>query len=134
MTREWYMHPNGQSAAYEWTLGDVNPPVHAWPHGALYKIEHKRRGKPTAPFWSGSFHKLLLNFTWWVESQRCQGRNVFQGGFLGWITSASSIAALPCPARIYRTGRRHRLDGHVLPQPAGHRALELRTWIRRTKT
>jgi len=83
MTREWYMHPNGQLPAYEWTLGDVNPPVHAWAAWRVYKIEHKRRGKPDRAFLERVFHKLLLNFTWWVNRKDAQGRNVFQGGFLG---------------------------------------------------
>jgi hypothetical protein len=83
MTREWYMHPNGQLPAYEWALGDVNPPVHAWAAWRVYKMEHKRRGKPDRAFLERIFHKLLLNFTWWVNRKDTQGRNVFEGGFLG---------------------------------------------------
>jgi hypothetical protein len=83
MTREWYMRPNGQLPAYEWALGDVNPPVHAWAAWRVYKIEHKRRGKPDRAFLERIFHKLLLNFTWWVNRKDAQGRNVFEGGFLG---------------------------------------------------
>jgi len=83
ITREWYMHPNGQLPAYEWALGDVNPPVHAWATWRVYKIEHKRRGKPDRAFLERVFHKLLLNFTWWVNRKDAQGHNVFQGGFLG---------------------------------------------------
>ena len=83
MTREWYMHPNGQLPAYEWAFGDVNPPVHAWAAWRVYKIEQKRRGKPDRAFLERVFHKLLLNFTWWVNRKDAQGRNVFQGGFLG---------------------------------------------------
>jgi Glycosyl hydrolase family 63 C-terminal domain len=83
MTREWYMHPNGQLPAYEWALGDVNPPVQAWAAWRVYKIEQKRRGKPDRAFLERIFHKLLLNFTWWVNRKDAQGRNVFQGGFLG---------------------------------------------------
>jgi hypothetical protein len=83
MTREWYMHPNGQLPAYEWAMGDVNPPVHAWAAWRVYKIEHKRRGKPDRAFLERVFHKLLLNFTWWVNRKDAQGRNIFQGGFLG---------------------------------------------------
>ncbi len=82
-TREWYMHPNGQLPAYEWALGDVNPPVHAWAAWRVYKMEHKRRGKPDRGFLERIFHKLLLNFTWWVNRKDTQGRNVFEGGFLG---------------------------------------------------
>ena len=84
MAREWYMHPNGQLPAYEWALGDVNPPVHAWAAWRVYKIEQKRRGgKGDREFLERIFHKLLLNFTWWVNRKDAEGRNVFQGGFLG---------------------------------------------------
>jgi len=83
MLREWYMHPNGQLPAYEWNLGDVNPPVHAWAAWRVYKIEHKRRGRADRGFLERVFHKLLLNFTWWVNRKDAQGKNVFQGGFLG---------------------------------------------------
>ncbi len=83
MLREWYMHPNGQLPAYEWALGDVNPPVHAWAAWRVYKIEKKRRGVGDRDFLERVFHKLLLNFTWWVNRKDAEGRNVFQGGFLG---------------------------------------------------
>jgi len=83
MVREWYMHPNGQLPAYEWAFGDVNPPVHAWAAWRVYKIEKKRRGVGDRIFLQRIFHKLLLNFTWWVNRKDAEGRNVFQGGFLG---------------------------------------------------
>ncbi len=83
MTREWYMHPNGQLPAYEWALGDVNPPVHAWAAWRVYKVEMKRRGEGDRNFLERIFQKLLLNFTWWVNRKDADGRNVFQGGFLG---------------------------------------------------
>ena len=83
MTREWYMHPNGQLPAYEWAFGDVNPPVHAWAALRVYKIEKKRRGVGDRAFLERVFHKLMLNFTWWVNRKDSEGRNVFQGGFLG---------------------------------------------------
>ena len=83
MTREWYMHPNGQLPAYEWALGDVNPPVHAWSAWRVYKVEQKRHGAGDRPFLERIFQKLLLNFTWWVNRKDAEGRNVFQGGFLG---------------------------------------------------
>jgi Glycosyl hydrolase family 63 C-terminal domain len=83
LLREWYMHPNGQLPAYEWALGDVNPPVHAWAAWRVYKIEKKRRGQGDRAFLERVFHKLLLNFTWWVNRKDAEGRNVFQGGFLG---------------------------------------------------
>jgi len=83
IVREWYMHPNGQLPAYEWALGDVNPPVHAWAAWRVYKIEKKRSGTGDRVFLERLFHKLLLNFTWWVNRKDAEGRNVFQGGFLG---------------------------------------------------
>jgi hypothetical protein len=84
MTREWYMHPNGQMAAYEWAFGDVNPPVHAWATWRVYQIDRKRRGgQGDLAFLERVFHKLMLNFTWWVNRKDEEGRNVFQGGFLG---------------------------------------------------
>ena len=83
MTREWYMHPNGQLPAYEWAFGDVNPPVHAWAAWRVYKVEMKRRGIGDRKFLERIFQKLLLNFTWWVNRKDADGRNVFQGGFLG---------------------------------------------------
>jgi hypothetical protein len=83
LLREWYMHPNGQLPAYEWAFGDVNPPVHAWAAWRVYKIEQKRRGKGDLKFLARVFHKLLLNFTWWVNRKDAEGMNIFQGGFLG---------------------------------------------------
>ena len=83
MTREWYMHPNGQIPAYEWKFGDVNPPVHAWATWRVYKIEQKRTGKGDRVFLERVFQKLLLNFTWWVNRKDAEGNNVFEGGFLG---------------------------------------------------
>ena len=81
--REWYMHPNGQIPAYEWAFGDVNPCVHAWAAWRVYKIEKRIRGKADTQFLERVFHKLLLNFTWWVNRKDPEGHNVFQGGFLG---------------------------------------------------
>ncbi|HXH49162.1 MAG TPA: glucosidase [Terriglobia bacterium] len=83
LTREWYMHPNGQLPAYEWAFSDVNPPVHAWAAWRVYKIEKRLRGKGDLHFLESVFHKLLLNFTWWVNRKDAEGMNVFQGGFLG---------------------------------------------------
>lgn len=82
-TREWYMHPNGQLPAYEWTLDDVNPPVHAWATWRVYKMEQARWGRTDRAFLEGVFQKLLLNFTWWVNRKDATGSNIFQGGFLG---------------------------------------------------
>ena len=81
--REWYMHPNGQLPAYEWNFSDVNPPVHAWAAWRVYKIATRIHGKPDRVFLERVFHKLLLNFTWWVNRKDPEGKNVFQGGFLG---------------------------------------------------
>jgi len=83
MLREWYMHPNGQLPAYEWSFSDVNPPVHAWAAWRVYKIDKKRRGKGDSSFLRRIFQKLLLNFTWWVNRKDAEGKNIFQGGFLG---------------------------------------------------
>jgi hypothetical protein len=83
LTREWYMHPNGQLPAYEWAFSDVNPPVHAWATWRVYKIEKRVTGRADRAFLERVFHKLLLNFTWWVNRKDRDGHNVFQGGFLG---------------------------------------------------
>ena len=81
--REWYMHPNGQIPAYEWAFSDVNPPVHAWACWRVYKIDAKLQGKPDTAFLESVFHKLLMNFTWWVNRKDASGNNIFEGGFLG---------------------------------------------------
>ena len=83
LTREWYMHPNGQLPAYEWRFGDVNPPVHAWAAWRVYQIDRRLTGTGDIGFLERIFHKLLLNFTWWVNRKDLDGANVFQGGFLG---------------------------------------------------
>jgi hypothetical protein len=81
--REWYQHPNGQIPAYEWAFGDVNPPVLAWAAWRVYQIDQKQRGSGDTQFLERVFHKLLLNFTWWVNRKDSEGNNIFQGGFLG---------------------------------------------------
>ena len=83
LLREWYMHPNGQIPAYEWAFGDVNPPVHAWAAWRVYKIDKKLKGQADTQFLERVFQKLMLNFTWWVNRKDAEGRNIFQGGFLG---------------------------------------------------
>ncbi len=81
--REWYMHPNGQIPAYEWSFSDVNPPVHAWACWRVFKIDARLKGKPDHDFLESVFHKLLMNFTWWVNRKDSEGANIFEGGFLG---------------------------------------------------
>ena len=83
MLRENYLHPNGQIPAYEWNFGDVNPPVHAWAAFFVYWNEKLLRGTGDIKFLQHTFHKLLLNFTWWVNRKDVSGDNVFEGGFLG---------------------------------------------------
>ena len=79
LCREWYMHPNGQLPAYEWNFGDVNPPVHAWAALRVFEVD----GGHDFEFLERVFHKLLINFTWWVNREDAEGNNAFQGGFLG---------------------------------------------------
>ncbi|EDO19498.1 hypothetical protein Kpol_1018p26 [Vanderwaltozyma polyspora DSM 70294] len=83
LTREWYMHPNGQIPAYEWNFNDVNPPVHAWATYRVFKIERNLYNREDRKFLERVFQKLLLNFTWWVNRKDQGGNNVFEGGFLG---------------------------------------------------
>ena len=81
--REWYQHPNGQVPAYEWKFSDANPPVIGWAAWRIYKIEEKQSGKGDRAFLETVFHKLLISFTWWVNRKDFEGKNIFQGGFLG---------------------------------------------------
>jgi hypothetical protein len=98
LTREWYMHPNGQLPAYEWAFGDVNPPVHAWAGWRVYVMD----GKQDKDFLKRIFQKMLLNFTWWVNRKDAEGRNIFQGGFLGLdnISLFDRSAVLPTGGHI----------------------------------
>jgi hypothetical protein len=81
--REWYMHPDGKLPAYEWAFSDVNPPVHAWAALRVFQIDRNIKGKPDYAFLERTFHKLLMNFTWWVNRKDSEGANIFEGGFLG---------------------------------------------------
>ena len=101
MLREWYMHPNGQIPAYEWAFGDVNPPVHAWAAWRVYKIDKKRNGKGDRAFLQRVFHKLMLNFTWWVNRKDADGMNIFQGGFLGLDNIGVFDRSAPLPTGGY---------------------------------
>ena len=107
LLREWYMHPNGQLPAYEGNFSDVNPPVHAWAAWRIYKIEEKRRGRGDRRFLERVFQKLLLNFTWWVNRKDAEGRNVFQGGFLG----LDNIGVFDRSARLPSGGHIEQSDG-----------------------
>ncbi len=97
LTREWYMHPNGQLPAYEWNLSEVNPPVQAWAALKVYEIEKERRGTGDISFLKRMFHKLLLNFTWWVNRKDSEGNNIFQGGFLGLDNIGAFDRSKPLP-------------------------------------
>lgn len=107
LTREWYMHPNGQIPAYEWNFGDVNPPLHAWAAMRIYQIEFKRYGRKDRSFLEKIFQKLTLNFTWWVNRKDDGDRNIFEGGFLGLDNIGSFDRTLGPPA------------GGTLEQPDG---------------
>jgi len=105
--REWYMHPNGQLPAYEWEFSAVNPPVHAWAAWRVYRMEEKRTGVADRPFLEGVFHKLLLNFTWWVNRKDADGMNIFEGGFLG----LDNIGVFDRGAPLPTGGRIEQSDG-----------------------
>ncbi len=107
LTREWYMHPNGQIPAYEWAFGDVNPPVHAWAAWRVYNIEKKMYGRKDLRFLESVFQKLLLNFTWWVNRKDREGRNVFEGGFLG----LDNIGVFDRSAQLPTGGHIEQADG-----------------------
>ena len=107
ITKVWYMHPNGQLPAYEWAFGDVNPPVHGWAAWRVFQIDRKRRRdqRPDDPgdlaFLESVFHKLMLNFTWWVNRKDAAGRNIFQGGFLGLDNIGVFDRSAPLPTGGY---------------------------------
>jgi hypothetical protein len=101
MLRSDHQHPNGQLAAYEWNFGDVNPPVHAWATIFTYRLEKARRGEGDLEWLERSFHKLLLNFTWWVNRKDRTGNNVFEGGFLGLDNIGVFDRSAPLPTGGY---------------------------------
>jgi len=107
LLREWYLHPNGQLPAYEWAFGDVNPPVHAWAAWRVYEIDRRRSGRADRAFLERVFHKLLLNFTWWVNRKDPLGLNVFEGGFLG----LDNIGVFDRSAPLPTGGRLEQSDG-----------------------
>ena len=107
LTREWYMHPNGQIPAYEWAFGDVNPPVHAWAAIRVYQIEEKMYGRRDRAFLERLFQKLVINFTWWVNRKDAVGNNIFEGGFLG----LDNIGAFDRTAGLPGGGRLEQADG-----------------------
>ena len=96
-----YIHPNGQIPAYEWNFSDVNPPVHGWAALYLHRMEQAQRGKPDFEFLERIFAKLMLNFTWWVNRKDCNGRNVFEGGFLGLDNIGVFDRSAPLPTGGY---------------------------------
>ena len=126
LCREWYMHPNGQLPAYEWNFSDVNPPVQAWAALRVFEIDlaARRRGDPDAEpdldFLERIFHKLLLNFTWWVNRKDAAGQQRVRGrlprpGQHRPVRPLQAAAGRGSPRAV----RRHGLDGDVLPRPAG---------------
>ncbi|RPD47979.1 glucosidase [Hymenobacter sediminis] len=102
LTKDWYMHPNGQLPAYEWNFSDVNPPVHAWATWRVYKMDKKLRGdQGDTAFLEAVFHKLALNFTWWVNRKDKSERNIFEGGFLGLDNIGVFDRSAPLPTGGY---------------------------------
>jgi mannosylglycerate hydrolase MGH1-like protein len=101
MLRERYLHPNGQLPAYEWNFGDVNPPVHAWSTIFTYRLERAKRGEGDLDWLEQAFQKLLLNFTWWVNRKDRDGKNLFEGGFLGLDNIGVFDRSAPLPTGGY---------------------------------
>jgi hypothetical protein len=101
MLQEHYLHPSGQIPAYEWNFGDVNPPVHAWATIFTYRLEKARRGQGDLDWLERCFHKMMLNFTWWVNRKDRTGSNVFEGGFLGLDNIGVFDRSAPLPTGGY---------------------------------
>ena len=136
LLREWYMHPNGQLPAYEWAFGDVNPPVHAWAAWRVYQIDASAQpGEADRDFLERVFHKLLLNFTWWVNRKDADGQQRLPGrlprpGQHRRVRPQRAAA----DRRLPRAGRRHRLDGHVCLNMAGRSPWSWPATTRSTRT
>jgi len=107
LLKESYLHPNGQVPAYEWNFGDVNPPVHAWAAYFLYQLDKSRSGHGDLDFLRSIYNKLLINFTWWVNRKDHQGRNVFEGGFLG----LDHVGVFDCSTPLPTGGHLEQTDG-----------------------
>jgi hypothetical protein len=101
MVKEWYQHPSGQIPAYEWEFSDLNPPVLAWAAYQVFKIERRQRGQGDRLFLERVFHKLLINFAWWVNRRDSRGNNVFEGGFLGLDNISLFDRSEPLPAGMH---------------------------------
>jgi hypothetical protein len=115
--REWYMHPNGQIPAYEWAFSDVNPPVHAWSCQRVFEIDRTMTGVADVDFLARTFHKLLINFTWWVNRKDPEGEHLFSGGFLGLDNIGLFDRSKPLPIG----GRLHQADGVLALSTLTHR-------------
>jgi len=108
LLNEWYMHPNGQMPAYEWNFSDVNPPVHAYAVQRVYQIDKRaNNGKGDQEFLERAMHKLMLNFTWWVNQKDSDGKNIFEGGFLG----LDNISLFDRSHAKYYEGKLEQADG-----------------------
>ncbi|HVZ26498.1 MAG TPA: hypothetical protein VG842_10605, partial [Sediminibacterium sp.] len=105
--REWYMKPDGQLPAYEWNFSDVNPPVHAWAALKVYRIEKEMTGKGDIGFLKKAFHKLMINFTWWINRKDPNGNNIFEGGFLG----LDNIGVFNRSIQLHSEARLEQADG-----------------------
>ena len=116
LLRDRYMHPNGQKPAYEWSFGDANPPVHAWAAWRVFEMDKALTGRPDHGFLRRVLHKLLLNFGWWVNRKDAEGRNLFQGGFLGLdnIEIFDRSAPLPTGGRLDQADGTAWMAGYAL--------------------
>ena len=131
LLREWYMHPNGQIPAYEWNFSDVNPPVHAWAALRVFELD----GGTDFTFLARIFHKLLINFTWWVDNKDHGGQQPVPGRLHGAGQHRPAGPVDPAAVGgIPGAGRLHRLDGDVRPGPAGHGAAAGHAQHARTRT